>query len=114
MVKTVLGHNRGLVDWLIQRVSAIAMIVYIIALVAYLIVHPHLSYPEWHYLFSHAWMRIGTILFILLLLYHAWIGIWTVLTDYIKPYLFNILLQVIVLFALAACFIASLQIVWGI
>jgi len=114
MVKTVLSvSHQGLRDWIIQRVSAIIMAFYSIALIFYLICHPHLSYIEWHDLFSETWMKVASLLFLVALLYHAWIGIWTVFTDYVKPYVVRCILNFLVLFMLAACFFWGLLILWS-
>ena len=76
MVKTVLAvNNQGLRDWVIQRVSAIFMAVYSCGLIAYLVCHPGLSFTEWHGLFAQQWMKVFTLLFILALMFHAWIVI---------------------------------------
>lgn len=115
MVKSVLGVNhRGLTDWLIQRVSAILLAIYIVGLSTYIIMHPDINYAEWHSLFAQTWMKIATILLLLALLFHAWVGVWTVLTDYVKHYVLNIVIQIIVVLALIAFFFIGLQIVWGV
>lgn len=115
MVKSVLSVNhQGLRDWCIQRVSAIIMAIYSLALIVYLVAHPSLSYTDWQQLFSCAWVKVATILFFLCLMWHAWIGIWTVFTDYVKPYALRCFLHGVVLFALAACFIWSLMILWSV
>lgn len=115
MVKSVLGVNhQGLRDWIIQRVSAIVMAVYAIFLMAYIVFHPDLSFTDWYQLFAASWMKVATLLFILALLYHAWIGIWTVFTDYIKCYVLRALLNVLVLIMLFACFFSGILILWSV
>ena len=53
MVKSVLGVNhQGLRDWLIQRISALFMAIYVIGLLIFLMMHPNLSYYEWQGLFA--------------------------------------------------------------
>jgi len=114
MVKSVLGVNhQGLRDWVIQRVSAIFMAVYSVALVLYL-THSSLSFAEWHSLFSQVWMKIVTILFLVALLWHAWIGVWTIFTDYIKSFVIRSFLNFFVLLMLFACFIWGLLILWSV
>ena len=114
MVKSVLGVNhQGLTDWLIQRVSAVIMTVYTIGLVLYLIVSSGIEFSDWHALFAHWWMKLATILFILSLLFHAWVGIWTVFTDYVKPFWLRFILEVLVYLALMVLFFAALLILWG-
>ena len=106
MVKTVLGvDHQGLRDWLFQRVSAIVMALYVICMTWYLFTHHGLNYDQWHELFSLTGMKIFTIIFIISLLYHAWIGMWTVFTDYIKPASLRLVLEVLMLLMLAACFL---------
>lgn len=115
MVKSVLGVNhQGLRDWVIQRVSAIMMIVYVLGLIYFFATHPNTAYYEWHGLFAHAWMKVGTALVILALLYHAWIGMWTIFTDYIKCACVNWIIQIIVILALIAFFLAALLILWSV
>lgn len=115
MVKSVLGVNhQGLTDWLIQRVSAIVMAVYSIGLMLYFVMTSELSYTGWHALFSNRWMKLATILFVLSLLFHAWVGMWTIFTDYIKSFVLRFVLQVVVFLSLVGFFFASLLIVWGV
>lgn len=115
MVKSVLGVNhQGLTQWLIQRVSAMVMGIYTIGLLIYLVMHSPIDYTEWHSLFSCGWMKLATILVIASLLFHAWVGMWTVFTDYIKPFVLRFVLQVIVFLSLVGFFFASLMILWGV
>ncbi len=113
MVKSVLGSNQGLRDWVIQRVSAIVMAVYAIGLLGYLVCHPNLYYAEWRAIFAHTGVKVATMLFLLSLMLHAWVGIWTVLTDYVKCAAINITIQVLVFLTLAACFIWGGLILWS-
>lgn len=115
MVKSVLGVNhQGLRDWFFQRMSAVYMAVYVIGLLLFLICHPNIAYYEWHSLFGQIWVKIATILFFLSLLVHAWVGMWTIFTDYVKCPIARLTLNTVVFFGLAGCFFAALLILWGI
>ena len=115
MVKSVLGVNhQGLRDWLIQRVSAVIMLIYILGLTLFFGLHPNLQYYEWHNLFHHNGMKIATAIFLLSLLYHALVGMWTVFTDYVKPVWLNWTLQVLVILALIAFFFEAVLILWSV
>ncbi|MBX3708827.1 MAG: succinate dehydrogenase, hydrophobic membrane anchor protein [Gammaproteobacteria bacterium] len=115
MVKSVLGVNhQGLRDWIIQRVSAVFMAVYSIGLILYIVSHAELSFAEWHSLFSQAWMKIATILFILSIVLHAWVGVWTIFTDYVKSFVIRSILNFFVLLVLFACFFWGMLILWSI
>ena len=114
MVKSVLGVNhQGLRDWVIQRLSALIMAVYSIMLVSYLVLHVGLTFPEWRVLFTHSWMKIATIFFLLSVMFHAWVGMWTIFTDYVKPYILRSLLNVLTILTLSACFLWALMILWS-
>ncbi len=115
MVKSVLGVNhQGLRDWLFQRVSAVVMLIYTLWMMIFFIAHNQLTFIDWHMLFSNMWMKVATILFIISLLFHAWVGMWTVITDYIKIFSLRLFIQIFVFFALIACFFWALEILWGV
>lgn len=115
MVKSVLGVNhQGLRDWLFQRLSAVFMAVYVIALFLYFASHPNLAWYEWHNLFAPLWMKVATVLFFLSLLVHAWVGMWTVYTDYVTCPVARLVLHTVTFLGLAGCFFATLLILWGV
>jgi len=115
MVKSVWSvSSRGLRAWIIQRLSAIFMALYVIFFTIYLFCHPDLTFAEWHSLFAMSFMKVATILFILAVLYHAWIGIWTIFTDYVKPFVLRSILNSLVLLMLYACFFWGLLILWSV
>ena len=85
MVKSLISIGRsGLSNWLLQRVSALIMSAYLIFMLAYFFVNPSPSYTQWSELHSSLAMRIFSLVTILSIAAHAWIGIWCVLTDYIN------------------------------
>lgn len=115
MVKSVLGVNhQGLRDWMLQRLSAIWMVVYSVVIAYFFFSHAPLTYADWHALFAAFWMKVMTIMLLLFLLLHAWVGLWTVFTDYVKSNRLRVVLHTIVLLALIACFFSGLLIVWSV
>lgn len=105
--------SNGLRDWLIQRVTSLVMLFYIVFLVGFFLAHSSLNYEQWHELFSHRAMRLFSTLFLLSLLMHAWIGMWTIITDYIKPFALRLVVQILIMIGLFLCFIWGLAIFWG-
>lgn len=103
----------GLKDWLIQRVSAIILLVYIIFLGAFFVMHLHSGYAQWHRLFTCEWVRIFTLLALFSLIAHAWVGIWTIFTDYIHCSVLRGILQILVILAFIACVVWGINILWG-
>jgi len=115
MVKLVSSvAQRGLRDWIIQRVSAITMAVYSIGLVLYVAFTPGLSFAEWHGLFSQVWMKVATMVVLLGLMFHAWIGMWTIYTDYVKPFVIRCILNTLTILMLVACFFWGVMILWSV
>src|SRR5690606_32640641 len=84
MVTAVTSFGRsGLYDWLIQRVGAVVLTAYTIFLVVYIAMNPEMDYAQWSALYSQLWMRIFSLLALISFITHAWIGLWSVLTDYL-------------------------------
>ena len=111
---TVTSFDRsGLRDWLIQRLTAVVMAVYVIFLGLFMLLHPHMDYQTWHNLFAHIGMRVFTLLFILGLVLHTWIGLWIVFTDYVKHYPVRLLLQFLVMLSLLGLLFWCVEILWG-
>jgi succinate dehydrogenase / fumarate reductase, membrane anchor subunit len=114
MVKSVSSLTRnGLRDWLIQHLTAAFMTIYVVGLVAYVIAHPAMDFYSWHALFTNNFIRIATLLFYLFLVVHAWIGLWTIATDYLKNTFIRLAFLMIVLLILFATLIWCIQILWG-
>jgi succinate dehydrogenase / fumarate reductase membrane anchor subunit len=76
---TLTGPN----NWIIQRITAIVMAVYLFFIVGFLVANPVLTYDQWSALNGLLSMRIFTLVTIAAVAFHAWIGMRCVLTDYI-------------------------------
>ncbi|BCA96746.1 succinate dehydrogenase hydrophobic membrane anchor subunit [Legionella antarctica] len=105
--------GNGLKDWLIQRVTAVYFAVYTIFLFIFLLLHPDLNFTQWHELFANHVFQIATAIGLLALTLHAWVGIWTVTTDYINCTAIRLSVQLMVVLWLLSQFIWGLMIVWG-
>ena len=115
MVKRiVVGAHYGLRDWLVQRVSAVVMVVYTLLVIAILLAQSPLQYAEWKALFSEQWMRLASLLFLLSLYIHAWVGVHDILIDYVHATGIRLGLQVAVILALVVYTAWSVQILWGV
>ena len=85
MVTQVTSFTRnGVSDWLVQRITAVVVAIYTVVLVAYLLFQPAVTYQQWSDLFSQTWMQVFTLMTLLATCAHAWIGMWTVGTDYLR------------------------------
>lgn len=96
--------NRGLIEWIWQRISAIVIVVYAFVILSYLFgAGESASYIDWLQFYSQTHVRVLTLLATAAVLWHGWIGIWTVLTDYVKLGCLRKLLEILVLLFLAVC-----------
>ena len=84
MVTSATSLSRsGLSDWIIQRFSALILAAYSFYILASFLTTPEMSYAEWRALFDSNLMRIFSIVTLFALCGHAWVGMWTVGTDYL-------------------------------
>lgn len=104
----------GLQDWLFQRVTAVILAAYFGYLFFYCLQHPGFQYQEWRHLFQCAWMRYATILALVSVLVHAWIGLWTVSTDYLKPTWLRFTTQIFFILLLLGYLMWGIHIVWSV
>ena len=116
MVTTITSFGRsGTYDWLIQRVSAVVLAAYTLFIVGFIFLSDDFSYETWSALFEQRWMRIFSLVALLATVVHAWIGLWSVLTDYITNRLMGgkaTFLRLVLEVLLAA--VAVFYVVWGI
>jgi succinate dehydrogenase / fumarate reductase membrane anchor subunit len=102
----------GFPAWLIQRLSAVYMAFFIVAVLVWLLA-ANVDYPLWHGAFQTVWVKLAVLLFGLSLLFHAWVGLRDVIVDYIHPLGLKVLkLSLLALFLLANGF-WLLSILWG-
>lgn len=111
--RIVTGAHYGLRDWLAQRLTAVLMVIYTLFIAGYVLLHPDMGYDRWTGLFSNQVMRSFTLLFLLTLYYHAWIGVRDIVMDYVKPAGIRLAIYVLVILALLLYTIWSVQILWG-
>jgi succinate dehydrogenase / fumarate reductase membrane anchor subunit len=111
--REVVGAHYGPFDWLVQRVTAVVMIVYTLLVIMVLVRIPQLDYWHWKAVWQVPMLRYCTALFLLSLFLHAWIGVRDIFMDYIKDAGLRLTLYVFVVIALAWYAIWSVQILWG-
>ncbi len=110
---TNLGRS-GLFDWMFQRVSAIVLAAYTIFIVAFIAANPNLDFATWRQLFDQLWMRIFSLLALISMAGHGWIGLWAVLTDYVTERMMGGKALALRIVALSTYAIVTLSyLVWG-
>lgn len=110
----------GLSDWIIQRFSAVVLGTYTGFLLVWLLLHPDLDYVQWRALFDATAMRLASLISLAALCGHAWIGMWTVGTDYLNlshvgggATTIRLLYQAFCVLLIAVYLLWGIEIFWG-
>ena len=111
-MNTSFGRS-GAHDWWMQRASAILMLVYSIVLGFQLFNMSDVNYLTWTALFSETWMQVFTFVTVLSISAHAWVGLWIVSTDYIKPVAIRNLFQALVLIICLGIIVWTGMVFWS-
>jgi len=111
--KTPVGAHYGLGDWLLQRLTAVVMAIYTLFAAGFVLWYAPRGYGDWKAMFSGGFFRLFTMLFIVALLYHAWVGMRDILMDYLHGTGLRLAMQSAVALVLAFYLIWSASILWG-
>ena len=121
MVTQVTGLSKnGVSDWYIQRGSSVVMGVYTLYLLGFMLISDEMSFAVWAALFSTTWMQLATLVTLIATCAHAWIGMWTVDTDYLRARTMGpkgdrlrSIYQSVCLLAILAYLLWGIKILWG-
>ncbi|KAF1024648.1 MAG: Succinate dehydrogenase hydrophobic membrane anchor subunit [Acinetobacter bereziniae] len=107
-------------DWYIQRVSAVVLAVYTVVVLGWILCNGGFNYEQWFGFMMTLPMKILSLLEVLSLVAHAWIGMWQVFTDYVTTRQMGpsasglrIVLTSAVIIAVIAYAIWAIQIFWA-
>lgn len=116
MVTAVTSFGRsGLYDWLMQRVSAVVMAAYAIFIAVFVLTTPDMQYSDWQALYGNLWMRIFSLITLISIAAHAWIGLWAVLTDYLTVRLMGTKATILrILAQMGLGIVTFTYVVWGV
>lgn len=74
----------GVQDYVSLRATAIIILAFTVFMTGFFITTPQVSYDVWTALFSHIGMKVFTLATLVAIMIHVRIGLWQVLTDYVK------------------------------
>ena len=115
MVNVVASVGRnGVHDFILLRASAIILALYTLLLASFFVVTPSVTYDAWQAFFACTIVKVATILALFALLTHARIGVWQVLSDYVKSAFLRAALQFVFSVTLLAYLVFGFLIVWGV
>ena len=103
----------GKINWIVARVTAVLIMIFVVDVSYFWLSHQHVSFTQWDDFFDD---KLTVLLFfcaLVSILFHAWIGVWTVLTDYIKNKTLQGLLEVLFVLFLCACLFCGFYLLGG-
>ena len=113
LIKQAIGNQKGLYDWVMQRVSALFLTAYIVPLLVFwMVVDVGQGYEAWRLFLLSPVMKILGAFAAIGLFVHAVIGAWIVATDYIKPPRLQTAVLALVNLIIFASSISLLIILW--
>lgn len=111
--RTVVGAHYGVRDWLAQRVTAVLIALFTLAVLAQVIfTKGPVGYDVWAGIFSAQWMKVLTFSVIVALVWHVWVGVRDIWMDYVKAAGLRLVLQVFTIVWLVACAGWGFQVLW--
>ncbi|AKG14700.1 succinate dehydrogenase [Moraxella bovoculi] len=111
-VKSATGlTGSGSRDWILQRISAVVLAVYAVVVIGFFLFN-QVDYNAWHGFMMSLPMKLFSLVAILSLVFHAWVGMWTVFTDYVKSSGLRIVLQAAVIVAVLVYLFWGVMIFW--
>ena len=102
----------GLGAWLVQRVTAMYMLLFVLAMAGLLLIYPKHSFAQWSGWIREPVVSVATFVFFAALLSHLWVGLRDVLFDYARPAGFRRFLLAVVALALAGIALWVLRILF--
>ena len=114
MVKVAGTFGRsGVHDYLLLRATAIVLLAYVIYLVGFIAL-TDIDFAAWTDFFSLTLTKVFSLFALIAMLVHAWIGLWQVLTDYVKNTFLRGFLQFSLTSVAFIYVISGFVILWGV
>ncbi len=92
----------GIMAWLIQRSTAVYLALFSVYLVVYFIFNAPTRHAELVAWVNQPWVAVALMLFVPVVLAHAWVGIRNVLIDYVHQVVLRVTLMTLFGFVLVA------------
>ena len=112
--RVLVGAHYGLRDWLIQRITALVLTAFVLLVAGGLAIAGRLDYEGWSAVFAPVPVKLASVLAIVALCYHAWIGVRDIWMDYVKPAGWRLALHVGTILWLLYCLVWSIEILWSV
>lgn len=113
MRRPVTGSHSGTGWWLLQRFSAVVLLLSGLILWLGFLQTPPLDYAAWSAQFQHTAVKLLVWLLVASLCLHTWVGLRDVLMDYVKPIPLRLTLNLLFTLVLVLCVVWTTTILWS-
>jgi len=96
------------------RATALIMTAFSLFMGWYFIATPDITYAVWNELFSGLAMKVFTFITLVSIMFHIRIGMWQVLTDYVKAPGLRAFIQFIINLTASVYVVVGLFVLWGV
>lgn len=112
--RITVGAGYGLRDWLMQRVSAVVMLVFTVAVIASYLLSSAKGYVWWAGLLANPVMQSLAFVTFVALAWHAWVGMRDIWMDYVKPAGLRFTLHCLTIVWMLGCLAYAIRALWRI
>lgn len=106
--------RNGIQDYVSIRATAAIILAFSIYMLYFFIATPVITYDVWKSLFGSIFMQAFTLITLIAIMIHVRIGLWQVLTDYVKPHRLRMILQYVLNIIAVAYVAVGLFVLWGV
>lgn len=104
----------GVQDFVSLRATALVLAAYALFILGYFIATPEVTFEAWQGLFSNLAVKVFTLAALISMMIHTRIGLWQVLTDYIKNAKLRAVLSFVLNLMAFAYVAVGLFVLWGV
>ncbi|XOV77682.1 MAG: succinate dehydrogenase, hydrophobic membrane anchor protein [Aestuariibacter sp.] len=105
--------RNGIQDFVSLRTTAVVILAYSLYMAWFFLATPTVTYEVWSGLFASIWMKVFTLATLVSVMIHVRIGLWQVLTDYVKSTRLRVTLQYVLNLIAFAYVAVGLFVLWG-
>ena len=105
------GAHYGIISWVIQRITAVCILVLVTLFVIALFFIPS-TFEGWHQFFTYTLTKIMVQLTFIAIAMHAWVGMRDIWMDYIKKPSVRLVFHVYALLWLVTSLMYSVSVIW--
>lgn len=106
--------KKGIRSWLSMRISSLIITIYVFYILSFIFFSYGFNYYNWCNFFKDYSNKFFTVLALFSIIIHSWIGMWQIITDYLKNIFFSLFIRLIVAITLIFYFIYGITLIFRI